>query len=346
VRSCLLRLRRGDDRWSAGWASRGHPAALMAAAPDRSVPQPSIHVIVTCTDRKTLPVPEHRHLATVPADAAGRRARAWIGRLTVDAAAPGVAARDLYAGEHWQVARGMTGLGAAGETVRLWACSAGYGLISATALIHPYAATFTPGHPDSVPPGDGAALWWQALARWEGPEPESPRSIRELVSDDPGATFFLALPPAYLQACQADIAGARSLAHDPEQIIIVSAGTRRAGDLAPAVVPTDARLQACLGGTRQALNARIAAHLLSAGIRRRADAADYLSALVMRQPPLPRYERQRLSDQEVLDLITARLDRPPSMSASRMLRELRDAGYACEQRRFGSLYQRAAGAIQ
>ena len=64
------------------------------------------------------------------------RARDWICRLSDTSYSPLIAARDLYAGEHWMVARGLPDL-AGGERIRLWACSAGYGLIPADALVRP-----------------------------------------------------------------------------------------------------------------------------------------------------------------------------------------------------------------
>lgn len=297
------------------------------------------HVIVTCTNRKSLPIPARLRLASVPDGTITRRARIWISRLTGHSGARPVAARELYAGEHWAAACSMIDLGAGGARVCLWACSAGYGLIPASALIHPYAATFATGNPDSAPGGDEAGLWWRALSEWDGPAPRRPRSFRALVDADPAAAFILALSQPYLRACRADIAEACERATDPVRFMVVSAGTRNPGNLGPVMVPADARLQACLGGTRQALNARIAAHLLSAGIQKRDDAVDHLTGLLHRMPPLPSYDRKKLSDQQVLDLIALHLARSPAASASRLLREFRDAGYACEQRRFGQLYR-------
>jgi hypothetical protein len=302
------------------------------------------HVIVTCTNRKSLPIPARLRLASVPDGTITRRARIWISRLTGHRGGRPVAARELYAGEHWVAARSMTGLSAGGAKVRLWACSAGYGLIPASALIHPYAATFAAGHPDSAPGGDEAAHWWRALSEWDGPAPRQPRSLRALIDADPAAVFILALSQPYLRACRADILDACERVTDPGRFMVVSAGTRNPGNLGPVMVPADARLQACLGGTRQALNARIAAHLLSAGIQRRDDAVEHLTALLHRQAPLPTYDRKKLSDQEILDLIALYLTRSPAASPSRLLREFRDAGYACEQRRFSQLYRRLTGA--
>jgi len=256
---------------------------------------------------------------------------------------PQVAALELYAGEHWSVARGFPALHRPGEVIRLWACSAGYGLIPAETPVKPYHATLTPGQADSVP-GDPAS-WWSLLSEWPGPTPEHPRSIRALVAADPTAVFMFVLSKSYLRACGADIASARDDITDPDRLFIVSAGTRPEGDLAASIVPADARLQARFSGTRRALNARIAANLLAEGIRGKEDAAAYLARMLAVQPPIPRYNRSKQSDREILDLIARRLAQAPVTSAHRLLREFRDAGLACEQRRFSQLYRKVVEVI-
>jgi hypothetical protein len=302
----------------------------------------TVHVVVTCANRKTVPVPAGLRLDSVPRHSGAWRAREWIRRLAGLAGVPFTAARDLYAGEHWMVARGLPG--AAGHAqVRLWVCSAGYGLIPADAQVRPYAAAFS-GPEDRVPGGaDGARQWWQALAGWEGPAPGQPRSITSLAAGDPSASFLLALSAAYLDACRDDIATAATQVSDPDTFMVVSAGARFPGSTAGVMVPASARLQSCLGGTRQALNIRIAAHLLAAGISGRAAASRHLMDLITEQPPLRRYERKKLTDHEVRDMITRRLAQEPGISATRLLRELRDSGYACEQQRFGQLHRVLAG---
>ena len=109
----------------------------------------------------------------------------------------------------------------------------------------------------------------------------------------------------------------------------------------PPLRPSDARLQAHFGGTRRALNARIASHLLERGIRSKAEAAEHLARLLASQSPIPRYNRTKRSDGELLEVIAARLASTSAPSANRMLRELRDSGLACEQRRFSRLYREA-----
>lgn len=299
-------------------------------------------MVVTCTNRKTTPVLPPLRLGSIPGRTIAESARAWIARISGSADASPLRAADLYAGEHWMVARRLSAI-AVEHDIRLWVCSAGYGLIPVTAPIRPYSAAFS-GQSDRVPGGaDGARRWWQALAGWEGPEPGQARSIRELAATDQSASFLLALSATYLDACRDDITAAVRELPDPDRFLVVSAGARDTGSLAGLMVPTDARLQAVLGGTRQALNARIAARLLEAGITSRAEATRYMAELLAGQPPVPRYERKKLSDEEVTAMIAGRLAQAPGMSASRMLREVRDAGYACEQQRFAGLHRQVAG---
>jgi hypothetical protein len=305
----------------------------------------TVHVLVTCTNRKSVSVPSALHLDNASGHTLGQRSREWIRRLVDVADVPLVAADRLYLGEHWKVARGLRSL-STGNRVRLWVCSAGYGLIPAEALLRPYAATFT-GQADRVPGGsEGARDWWQALAAWAGPAPKQPRTIRLLAAGDPSAYFMVVLSPPYLDACRDDIAAAAAAVTDPQRFVVISAGARHSGPLANLIVPADARLQAFLGGTRQALNVRIADHLLSAGIGERARASQHLAQLLAKQAPISRYERKQLSDQEVREMISHRLTQVPGMSASKMLREFRDAGFACEQSRFARLHHHIVSEVR
>jgi hypothetical protein len=316
----------------------------MALNKDGQGRQGTVHVIVTCANRMSRPIPEYLQLGQVPGRTQGERARGWIARLDKAGNAPQVATVELYAGEHWSVARRFPAMHLPGEEVRLWACSAGYGLVPAQALIVPHHATLTPGQADSVP--GPFASWWSLLGEWDGPASGYPRSICALVAADPTAVYMLVLSKNYLGACGVDIAAACERLPDPDRLFIVSAGGRPEGNLAAFAVPADARLQAHFGGTRRALNARIGAHLLERGIRSKDEASGHLARLLATQPTIPRYNRKRQSDRELLDAIAARLTQTPTTSANKLLRELRDGGLACEQRRFSRLYREAVEATQ
>lgn len=299
-------------------------------------PRKRVHLVVTCTNRKTRRVASELRAASLPPSPMSTRCRCWIDRLR-EQHGPLISAADLYCGEHWYVAANLPSLASGEEAARLWACSAGYGLIRANAPIRPYSATFAPGHQDSV--GDDTRSWWKGLSEWDGPEPGQPRTLSALVEADPEALFLVMLSVPYLLASLDDISEAIETVSDSDRFILVSAGAGQSSALSRITVPADARLQNYLGGTLQALNARIGGHLLSNGIRTRSAAVVYLSGLLNSQPPRPRYERKKLSDDEVLTLIADRIGRSPEASASRMLRELRDEGFACEQSRFGALHR-------
>ena len=200
-----------------------------------------------------------------------------------------------------------------------------------------------PGRPGAWRQRTGHANGGRPWPAGKAPLLASRAASLSLAAADPSASFLLALSAAYLGACRDDITGAATQVADPDAFMVISAGARFPGSTAGVMVPASARLQSCLGGTRQTLNIRIAAHLLSAGITSRAGASRYLTQLITEQPPIRRYERKKLTDQEVRELIAQRLAQEPGISASRLLREFRDSGYACEQQRFGQLHRLVAG---
>ncbi len=301
-----------------------------------------VHLVVTCANRKTRPVPSLLRLRQVAGRTPAARAAAWVAQLEGSAEAT-LPARELYAGEHWQIVRALEETAAmAGLNTSLWVCSAGYGLISVDARLRPYAATFAGGHPDSVGAhANNRSQWWAALAGWPGPALGAPRTLRDLAGQEPHAVFLLALSSTYLAACADDVQGAVARLASPEHLTVISAGVRASGPLAACLVPASARLQPALGGTRQSLNVRILAHLL----RHPGDALTHtrirgvLAELLAAAPPLTRYARAPRTDAQVATFIRRRLTVDPGTTASRLLREFRDRGYACEQSRFAAVYR-------
>src|SRR6266542_4235262 len=96
-------------------------------------PPERVHLVVACANRKTQPVPSSLRLRHIVGAGPAGRAAAWIDQLE-RSTEPTVPARQLYAGEHWQVVRGLEQIAAAaGLHASLWICSAGYGLVSADA---------------------------------------------------------------------------------------------------------------------------------------------------------------------------------------------------------------------
>lgn len=300
-----------------------------------------VHIVVTCTSRKRQTVPAELHLRRTPGVGQPARASRWIQRLTT-AAAETLPAEHLYAGEHWDIARYLPKHAPGFSGATLWVASAGWGLITAQAPIRAYSATFTTRHADSVAnDARGAQLWWQELIAWPGPAPGSPRSLHGLVAGNPRDRVIIVLSQAYLAACETDLHAALTAAR-PGQVSLIAAGLISRPGLADWRLPGDARLQHVVGGTRGALNVRIAADLLAAGLSDHLAMHDRLRKQLASAPALTVYEGRRLTDDEVLEFIEARRAIDPEVSRTRLLRELRASGRACEQARFGDVFAIAA----
>jgi hypothetical protein len=62
------------------------------------------------------------------------------------------------------------------------------------------------------------------------------------------------------------------------------------------------------------------------------------------QPPVRQWHRERLDDKQVIAFIrNERAQSSARISASSVLRRIRDAGFACEQSRLRKLFQNVVG---
>jgi hypothetical protein len=260
-------------------------------------------------------------------------------------------ADQLYSGDHWAVARGIPSLlSKSGLTIRLWVCSAGYGLIRCDSLLKPYQATFAPGSDDYVAAHAkdrmaAAHTWWQGVCTVRLSEDEAkPRTLAQLAAAHPRTPMLVALSVDYLDAVADDLHAVLQRPFFEEHLSIVSCGTvghRRAW--AQNLLPCDGHMSAALGGTLTSINVRIARHLLVT-LNGSEPTVDRLATLARSIPRAGTAapERQPRSDRQVLAFIRNALRRSPPPSRSRLLREYRDAGLACEQGRFAQLYRVAA----
>lgn len=303
---------------------------------------PRINLVVPCSKRKRFPVPRAVRLRRWQGGSVRTRARDWITVLN-EVSAARVPAADLYAGDAWAVA-----LAAAGGPVRLWVCSAGYGLLRAESLLVPYSATFAQSDPDSVrrfrPDGEEEVgqAWWDELAQWVGPRPGDPRTLAELAAGDPAVPLVVAVSDVYLRAIEPDLIAAAGRLRRPEALAVISAGAVPSESLRPYRVPCDARWQVAVGGALVSLNVRLAAR----AIRELPPADLTVPVLATRFTdwltgvrPAVRPARSRLTDEAVLRYIRDGLAADPAASWSRLHRDLRDSGRACQAERFSRLFR-------
>ncbi|NYF57183.1 hypothetical protein HDA35_003014 [Micromonospora purpureochromogenes] len=321
-------------------------AAIPTVAPalvgliDHAKAPTSVHVVVTCANRKSMAVPAMLRVAALEGFPRRQRLAEWIRRVS-GPGQPSTVAAGLYAGEHWATARHLAA--AVRVEAKLWVCSAGYGLIPATAQVRPYAATFAMRERDSV----GSSMsenrdWWGGLSQWVGPEPGEPRSFDHLARSNPDGTIIAVLSDAYLRACSDDLRMAAGRLRDPQRLTIV--GPSQADPaLDELVVGVTARMRPAVGGSMLALNVRVAHRLLGLitadpVTHRRTHLRALANELTAAAPPeTPRRSSERMTDDQVRAFIRP-LAAAGTTSATRCLRQLRESGRSCEQARFKQLF--------
>jgi hypothetical protein len=297
-----------------------------------------VNLAVSCTGSKSLAVPASCRLGGLAARGSlESRASAWVERLALQGH-PRRPALDLYQGAHWQAVRGVLNSHPAAS---VWVCSAGFGLVSVSATLCSYSATFSAGHPDSVGSSEERARWWELLAAWTGPETGTPRSLAGLAGRFPARPLLVALSEPYLAAVTADLCVARDLLERPELLSILCVGSPVRHPLAGHFLPVTARIRALVGGALVSLNARLAARLFDEhrgewvlpALRRRV--ARWTKSATTHDLSA----RRRLPDGEVRAFIREELARSPAGSPSALLRRFRELGLACEQGRFARLFR-------
>lgn len=313
----------------------------------------TVHIVASCTERKRLPV--SLSLRSVPDRKPVERAHLWWNRLC---AIPGrtASASDLYSGDHWAVVRTLPQEAiSAGFRSLLWVASAGYGLVPAAALLHPYSATFATGSPDSVARSATSASarnafaqsWWETMSGFRGPDAYRPRSIAAIAKDDPKARILVVASADYIAAMEKDLLSAIERLASRESLVVVTGRDRLASQhLLPWVVPSDARLQAAVGGARTSLHARVARKILQEVHRWDLDATTLrtrFEALLDRSPAPETYDRERMTDAAVAAFIRRAVHVEPAVSCTALLRRLRREGHACEQGRFKRMYHACKG---
>ena len=228
-----------------------------------------------------------------------------------------------------------------GCIAEVWIVSAGYGLVPISASLESYSATFSPGSDDSVAQRDSQA-WWDFLASWRNHDLSGPRNLTELALHDTSAPMIVALSKTYLQAVLHDLTRAADAMGKKADLLLVSTGTP-SDSLEEVQLPCDARFLTSLGGSRTSLNARVADRIIATSDRHQFDSAKVRNLLqkdLDRSKDILRYDRRKQTDFEIRNWIRTRLN-TDCFSRSSLLREFRDAGFACEQRRFAELYEEA-----
>lgn len=306
-----------------------------------------LRIVASCTNRKRLPVPSDLRLRTIPVTDIAKRARKWCARLA-DHPSQIRSAAELYGGDHWSVVQSLSDAArAAGFTPELWVISAGYGLVSQTAPLHAYSATFAHRDADSVARGVGIfphnpnEAWWEQLTMWAGPESGAPRSLEMLARDDPGAGLLVMGSPDYLRAVETDLLAAARCLDDDRRLVVISSREAEKTSVGGYLIVSESKLQSQLGGARISLHARVGRQVLNFAFRcgwevgrLRHEYKRTLSAMTERNVN----RRLRLTDDVLRRFICEALEIEPRIRVTTLLKRLRSRGQACEQNRFKALF--------
>lgn len=230
-----------------------------------------------------------------------------------------------------------------GWTPKLWVSSAGYGVVANDSKLVSYSATFSAGHEDSVSSVDedeaGKKWWGCATASKNG----LGLSVASLTKSDPKATVLVVASPAYVEAMVYDLEASLSHVRERGAVFVISSRVPRGTELESNWIQSSGALQGAVGGALVSLHARVARHLILA-MPPRDFVKENLAHMTKKLddeagPATKRVARSQMSDNDVVAFISKRVTADPKASHTRLLRELRESGQACEQGRFRRLFK-------
>ena len=278
-------------------------------------------------------------------------------------------AESLYKGSLWNSYMKLWGLiRSRVEHSELWIISAGYGLINGSKKIIPYDVTFqdskfeTPSIFKKInkinsinksPKQDVLKKWW-SLHTFHREDSEI-KSLSDLLIKSPKEDYFLfVLGKDYLEAISEDLLFGLDKRKFIEHIAVVSNNVN---------APTPKKIKRNwlfannkfinLPGTQSTtINSDIAIKLMmnlfkSGGLKNWSisEFNNYLMNLSSKLPNLKKYDREKKTDSEIKKFILSRIKKE-HISCSKLHREYRISGMACEQKRFGQLYKEVSKSLE
>jgi hypothetical protein len=294
-------------------------------------------IITSCTLRKRADGSAPLCISSLRARGIGELAAAWT--RTMACAPDRRPVERLYMGRTFSDSLRVTSR----LNGRLFVVSAGLGLVEATEDAPAYEATIAAkdSHLSQVLRRyeQVTSTWWRELGKCRGEE----FPISSLVRNSRTATFFVALPSAYLRMVAEDLS--RLSVRHATRLRIFTSKPGAASVPAPlrgSVLPYDDRLEGTSRpGTRTDFAQRAMRHFvedLNGSSHDLASAHDLVRASLERLKAKEVPLRNKRSDEEILQLLRENWFRFGG-SSGRLLRYLRDdALVACEQGRFRKLW--------
>jgi hypothetical protein len=315
-----------------------------------------INLFVTCAQRKKYPVVSEMKLSSFPSfDTIEDLSTAWIERL-LNQRIGMVKAGNLYSGDQWYVIRSLKAQTDNSPTIlKIYIISAGYGLVSFDSPLIPYAATFAAGHKDSILSHCSISnakvtrsIWWRLLAEWCGPERNQPRTMRQVVEINLEARNIIVASGTYLDAISDELK--EVVEHsNPKSLGIISASAPQKDWLKPYLFPCDVRLRPLVGGSNHSLNIRLAKWMILKKFDGNSldfnQIRTWLSNHLKTVDKIESPKRENMPDDDIMNFILEKINYNHKLRPTPLLREFREAGFACEQKRFASLFMKVSKEI-
>ena len=303
-------------------------------------------IITNCTARKRAIEPVARLRPAELKGGATRVAARWI--QTTSATEMSTTAGELYLGRAMSESKAV----AAQLDGSLHVISAGLGLTAQDDRVPNYDMTVANSAGSLTPAlaqaGSSTADWWHELNALKG----TPMPLSRLINRRRETRFLLALPSAYVEMLGRDLEKIHDGALERLYIFTSNSGAKLiSGRLLRCFLNYDERLEGhpAYAGTRPDFPQRAMRHFVEQLhghrlTRKCAQDAVQESMHSLRKPSIP--QRERKSDQEILELIRAQWHTYAG-SSSRLHRYLRDTALvACEQARFGELWRQVKADIR
>ena len=307
-----------------------------------------LHIVLACTARKRASEPGYPRLRSVSRVPVSDRVEQWA--ALVSTAPRRCVAAELYAGEYWQIGMELASCAALARQVSVSVVSAGLGFVGLHDQVPMYEATLAARHPDSVLATSGPAApnhvrrqWWDELTRAEVLRRHGPQRLVDLAEDASDTSVMVCVGRNYLDAVATDLTALAERLGDPERVMVFASGRPLAG-LEECWVAVSGSLRLTLGGSLSSTNLRAAkAVLAELGTLppNSGKARSIVATLTATAGKLPSFNRRRQRDDVILDWILDHLVGVPNASKTAALRHFRDEGKACEQARFGRLFDHA-----
>ena len=307
-----------------------------------------LHVVLSCTARKRASEPGYPRLRNVGRAPVADRVEQWA--ALASRAPRRYVAADLYAGEYWQTGKEFVARAESAGRTRVSVVSAGLGLVGIHDGVPMYGATLAARHPDSVLGASGSAApsqvrqqWWDGLTRAAILGLHRPSRLVDLAENEANASVMVCIGRSYLDAVAVDLAALVERLGDPERVMVFASGVPLAG-LEECWVPVPGSLRLALGGSLSSTSTRAAIAVLAelgTSPPSTERARSIVGALAATAGELPSFDRRRQCDDVILGWILDYLAEVPNGRKTAALRRFRDEGNACEQARFGRLFDDA-----